>query len=78
MSNEFHVLLPSNVKGNSRIKLNLFETELAKPLDLSGEWNVALINISYPHNWTNLDKYYQYFLWRQPIKVLFPNSSMKM
>ena len=65
MSNEFQVLLLSNVKGNPRNKPNLYETELAKPLDLLGEWHVALINISYPHNWTNLDKSYQFFLKRQ-------------
>ena len=56
MSDEFQVLLPSNVENNPRNKHNLFETELAKPLDLPGEWDVALINISYLHNWTNLDK----------------------
>ena len=63
-SDEFQVLQPSNVKGNPRNKPSLYETELAKPLDLPGEWDVALINISYPHNWTNLDKFYQYFLLR--------------
>ena len=68
MSDEFQVLLPSNVKGNPRNKPNQFETELAKPLDLPGEWDVALINISYRHNLTNLDKSYQYFLLRQPIE----------
>ena len=64
LSDEFQVLLPSNVKGNPKNKPNLYETKLAKPLDLLGEWDVALINISYPHNWTNLDKSYQFFLLR--------------
>ena len=50
LSDEFQVLLPSNVKGNPRNKPNLYETDLAKPLDLPGKWDVALINISYPHN----------------------------
>ena len=68
MSDKFQVLLPSNVKGNPRNKHNLYETELAKPLNLPGEWNVALINISNSHNWTNLDKSYQVFLLRQPIE----------
>ena len=45
LSDEFQVLLPSNVKGNLKHKPNLYETELAKPLDLPGEWDVALINI---------------------------------
>ena len=38
------------------------------PLDLPGEWDVALINILYPRNWTNLDRSYQYFLLRPPIE----------
>ena len=50
LSDEFQVLLPSNVNGNPRNKPNQYETEFAKPLDLPGEWDVALINISYPHN----------------------------
>ena len=49
-NNEFQVYLPSNVKGNPRNKPYLYETELSKPMDLPGEWDVALINISYPHN----------------------------
>ena len=65
MSDEFQVLLPSNVKGNPRNKPNLYETKLAKPLNLPREWDVALINISYPNNWTNLDKSYPCFLLRR-------------
>ena len=68
MSDEFQVLLPSNVNSNPRNKPNLYETELAKPLDFLAEWDVALMNILYPHNWTNLDKSYQYFRLRQPIE----------
>ena len=33
-------------------------------MDLVGEWNLALINISYPHNWDNLDKSCSYFILR--------------
>ena len=65
LSDELQVLLPSNVKWNPRNKSNLYETELAKPLDLPGEWDVALINISYPPNWTNLDKSYTFVLLRR-------------
>ena len=50
-SNEFQVTLPSNVKGNPRNTPVQYEKTLAKSLDLSGEWEVALINLSYPHNW---------------------------
>ena len=33
-------------------------------MDLPDEWDVALINNSYPHNWENLDKSYSYFILR--------------
>ena len=63
-NNEFQVYLPSNVKNNIRYKPYLYETELSKPINLPGEWDEALINISYPHNWDNLDKSYSYFILR--------------
>ena len=68
LSDKFQVLLPSKAKSNPINKPNLYETELAKQLDLPGEWDVDFINISYLNNWTNLDKSYQYFLLRQPIE----------
>ena len=70
LSDEFQVLLPSNVKGNPRNKHIQYETELAKPLDLPGEWDVALINISYPPNWTHLDKSYKFFLLRRQLDTV--------
>ena len=63
-NNEFQVYLPSNVEGNPRNKPYIYEKELSKPMDLPGEWDVALINILYPHNWENLDKSYSYFILR--------------
>ena len=60
--NEFQVTLPSNVKGNPRNILVQYETTLAKSLDLSGEWKVALINLSYPHNRLVFDKPIQYLI----------------
>ena len=45
-------------------------TELAKQLDLPGEWDVALIDISYALNWTNLDKSYPFVLLRLPSKTI--------
>ena len=40
LTDEFQVLLPSNVKNYPRNKPNLYETELAKILDLlaNGMW----------------------------------------
>ena len=59
---EFQVYLPSSVKGNPWNKPSLYETELAKPLDLFKDWDVALTEISYSNNWPNLDKTYKYFV----------------
>ena len=61
-SNEFQVTLPSNLKGNPRNTPVQYETTLAKSLDLSGEWEVALINLSYPHNWLVFEKPIQYLI----------------
>ena len=49
-------------------KPNLYETEIARPIDLPDEWDVALNNISYLHNWKSFDKSDQFFLLRQPIE----------
>ena len=61
-NNEFQVYLPSNVKGNPRNKPYLYETKLFKPMNLPGEWNVVLINISFPYNCENFDKSYSNFI----------------
>ena len=50
--------MPSNVKGHDKNTRGQYETTLATPLDLPGEWEVALINITYPHFWINLNKEY--------------------
>jgi hypothetical protein len=63
---EFQVTLASNVTSNKRNKPVVFETTLAKPLDLPGEWVVALIDLSYPHNWTNQDKNYHVVILPEP------------
>ena len=64
-SNEFQVTLPSNVKGNPRNTPVQYETTLAKSLDLFGKWEVALINLSYLHNWLVFDKPIQYLIMSQ-------------
>ena len=56
LGDEFQVTLASNVKSNARNKPADFEIALTRPLDLPGEWEVALIDLSYPYNWINLDK----------------------
>ena len=61
-SNKFQVTLPNNVKGNHQNTPVQYETTLAKSLDLSGEWELALINLSYPHNLLVVDKPIKYFM----------------
>lgn len=53
---EFQVWLPSSVKGNVNNTPSQYETTLARPLDMPGNWEVALMDVSYPHNWINIDK----------------------
>ena len=62
IENEFLVILQSNVKGHPRNKPVKFETTQAKPLDLPGDWEVALIDLSYPHNWLDYDKPIQFLM----------------
>ena len=55
---EIYVTLPSNV-SRSVFKTNTpsnYKTKLRAPLDLPGEWEVALIDIQYPHKWNNFKK----------------------
>jgi len=56
LGDQFQVTLPSNVKGNDKNKPGLYETTLATPLDLPGDWEVAIMDLSYQHKWVNLKK----------------------
>jgi len=58
LGNQFQLTLPSNVIGNEKNKAGMYETTLATPLDLYGEWEVAIIDMSYPHMWVNLQEEY--------------------
>ena len=58
LGDQFQVTLPSNVKGHDKNTRGQNETTLATPLDLPGEWEVALIDITHPHSWINLNKEY--------------------
>ena len=58
LGDQFQVTLPSNVKGNDKNRNGQYETTLFTPLDLPGDWEVALIDITYPHTWINLNKEY--------------------
>ena len=58
LGDQFLVKLPSNVKGNDKTRPGQYETTLTTPLNLPGEWDVILIDITYPHTWINLNKDY--------------------
>ena len=60
LSNKLQVWLTSNMNSNPRNKPSLYETKHAKALDLPGEWDVALIDISNLYSSTNLYKSYPY------------------
>ena len=53
---EFYVTLPSNSSFDyyPDNTLSDFTTKLFKPLDLPGEWEVALTEISFPHSFYNI------------------------
>ena len=53
---EFYVTLPSNSSVNyyPNNTLSDFTTKLFKPIDLKGDWEVALTEISFPHSFYNI------------------------
>lgn len=53
----FQLTLPSNACGEiyKQNKPNHYWTQLNSPLRLEGRWEVALVDIMYPHNWFNYD-----------------------
>ena len=62
---EFYVTLPSNSSFDyyPDNTLNDFTTKLFKPIDLSGEWEVALTEISFPHSFYNVNAPYNRILY---------------
>jgi len=57
---EFQINLVSNVLSSPKNTPVLFDTKLAKNLIFDGNWDVGLTDISYPHEWFNLHKDYEY------------------
>ncbi len=53
---EFQLTLPSNssVEYYPNNKATDFTTKLQTSISLEGEWEAALIDIQYPHNWYNI------------------------
>lgn len=58
MENDFIAVMPSNVyvQAYPENKSSHYITLLAKRLELSGRWQVALTEISYNHSWYNVEK----------------------
>ena len=56
--NEFQLTLPSNasITFSPDNKPANYTTTLPSPISLEGEWEVALIDLQYPHNWMNITK----------------------
>ena len=56
MANSFYVTLPSD--GSMDVfqenTVTNYRTKLAQPVELSGEWEVGLVEIQYPHSWLNV------------------------
>ena len=59
---EFLITLPSNVPGKAAAgnRPTRYETRLARPLRLDGAWEAALMNFTYPHEWTCLLRDYRF------------------
>lgn len=62
IEDEFLITLPSNVPETSAQgnRPSRYETRLARPLRLDGVWEAALINFTYPHEWTCLKRDYRF------------------
>ena len=56
--NEFQLTLPSNasITFSPDNKPANYTTTPPSPISLEGEWEVALIDIQYSHNWMNIKK----------------------
>ena len=57
---EFIVTLPSNasVTNFPNNKANSYTVALPKTLNLDGDFEVAVGDLQYPHNWTNFEEEY--------------------
>lgn len=74
MEGQFYLTLPSNssMKLYPNNTLADFTINLSPPLDLSGDWEVALSEIQYPHTWNNVRIPYNVFYTRRNGGI--PNS----
>ena len=54
----FYLTLPSNSSDATytKNKTQSYRVQLARSLQLEGDWEVALTEIQYPHNWVTIDE----------------------
>ena len=62
IDDEFFITLPSKATQGSLAgnRPSRYETRLAHPFRLDGVWEAALINFTYPHEWTCLERDYRF------------------
>ena len=66
---EFQLTLPSNSSTEffPTNKASDFTTKLPTPISLEGDWELALIDIQYPHNWYNVPEDVGILLFLEPV-----------
>ncbi|KAF0141446.1 MAG: hypothetical protein FD143_3495, partial [Ignavibacteria bacterium] len=68
---DFIITLPSNasVSNYPNNKANSYTIALPKTLSLDGDFEVAVGDLQYPHNWNNLDEEYIAFARTDPANI---------
>ena len=58
MAGQFYVTLPSNSSMNyfPQNTITSYNTKLSEQIRLTGEWEVGIAEIHYPHSWFNVDE----------------------
>ena len=56
MNSEFFITIPSNTPFDGNRTSN-FTARLPQKIQLDGNWEVALVEIMYPHSWKNIRGY---------------------
>jgi len=55
MASNMYITLPSNTKDFTQTnKTHSFRVHLPQPVSLEGRWEVALVDVQYPHTWKNV------------------------
>lgn len=73
MSSEFFVTLPSNIDQFPNNTTANFRVRLPQKIALDGDWEVALVEIMYPHSWNNVNGQPQQER-EELTQSMFPNS----